>query len=124
MDINKQINNKNSFKSNKINKKNISFFANEEEKNNQNDKKEYIYSESNKKNKSNRTLFINNYNYKNNEQQKKISSNFTNFKKDLVQSKNINLKKHKIFNNSVNNINIEKLKSNNSYYLYIDINSL
>ena len=124
MDINKQINNKNSFKSNKINKKNISFFANEEEKNNQNDKKKYIYSESNKKNKSNRTLFINNYNYKNNEQQKKISSNFTNFKKDLVQSKNINLKKHKIFNNSVNNINIEKLKSNNSYYLYIDINSL
>ena len=75
---------------------------------------------SNKKNKINRTIFITNYNA--NENIKGIQSNYTNFSRDLIRSKNINLKK--LLNNSANDVNLDKLKENKSYYLYVDINSL
>ena len=110
--------NTNIFKSNKIYKKNISFYKCNDEKI-KNEMKAPTCT-SNKKNKINRTIFITNYNA--NENIKGIQSNYTNFSRDLILSKNKNLKK--LLNNSANNVNLDKLKENKSYYLYVDINSL
>ena len=107
------IQNQSAIKSNKVFKKNISFYGNEKE-----DKK-LLYC-SNKKNNVNRTIFINNCN---NSKQKEISSNYAKFNKEWLLGKNNNIKKNKFLNNSVNNTNFDKLKSNKSSYLYIDINS-
>ena len=107
------IQNQSAIKSNKVFKKNISFYGNEKE-----DKK-LLYC-SNKKNKVNRTIFINN---SNNFKQKEVSSNYVKFNKEWLLGKNNNIKKNKFLNNSVNNTNFNKLKANKSSYLYIDINS-
>jgi len=113
------VNNQNLFQSNKIFKKNISFYGNEE-KFNIKDEKKPAYN-SNKKSNLNRTIFINNNCDIN---KNDISSNYVNFSRDSVIRKNFNLKKNKYLNTSINNTNFDKLKSNNSYYLYVDINSL
>ena len=107
------IQNQNAIKSNKIFKKNISFYGNEKE-----DKKQLYCS--NKKTNANRTIFINNVN---NSKQKEFLSSYAKFNKEWLLGKNYNIKKNKFLNNSVNNTNFDKLKSNKSSYLYIDINS-
>ena len=107
------IQNQTEIKINKVFKKNISFYGIEKE-----DKKLLYFG--NKKSKLNRTIFINN---SNNSKQKDLSSNYVKFNKEWRLGKNYNIKKNKFLNNSVNNTNFDKLKSNKSSYLYIDINS-
>ena len=110
----KNLDNQNILRSNKINKKNISFFNEKEKNNNKNELKKHICI-SNKDYKLKRTIFIN---------QKGIKSNYENYSRNLEKGKNINTKNNKILNNSDNNLNLEKSKENNSYYLYTDVNSL
>ena len=119
--INKiNIQNQNIFKSNKIFKKNISFYGKEEKETIKKNEDKIPYSSRNKKNSLNRTIFYNNINLN----QKKLISNYINFNRDSLYGNNNILNKSKLCNKSFNNSNNEKLKPNKSFYLYIDINSL
>ena len=106
------LNTSNILRSNKINKKNISFY-NEKEKNKNRLKKPICVS--NKNYKMKRTIFIN---------QKGIKSNYEKCSRNLEKKENSHLKSSKILNNSASNLNMEKSNENNSYYLYVDVNSL